>query len=121
MEEIRKSNTRKNPFSYSTRPIIRVSINTQCVFIVSKLIAEKLQVDPKKHGLMFGFIKGKLAVKREDDKEDNYSLRRGDASTYRFRSRELYDVISDFFKVKKDASFTIEMQEDLTFKLAEHA
>ena len=66
---------------------------------------------------MFGIKDKKLHIFKEPKEADNYHLAKCDASTFRFRSMELYEYVSEFFKVAKDKIFYIEMQSDKTFKL----
>lgn len=103
---------------YQERAIIRVAKATQAKFIVSKLIAQRLQIDVNTEALMFGIKNKKLHVFKEPKDVDNYHLGAGDAGTYRFRSVELYRFLTDFFKQSKEKEFYLEMNnEDLTFKL----
>ena len=82
------------------------------------IIAEKLKIDIEKEALMFGIKDKKLHVFKEEKESDNYHLGIADAHTYRFRSIELYNFLSDFYKKPKEKEFYIEMDDDFTFKLA---
>jgi hypothetical protein len=55
-----------------------------------------------------------LHIFKELKESDNYHLSVADANTMRFRSNDLFEHISKHFG-KQD--FTIELQNDLTFKL----
>jgi hypothetical protein len=112
MIELRKKRSATSP--YQLKPIIRVAKKKQSIFIVSKLVLQKLEFNPELHGLMFGFKDKKLHVFKETKEADNYHLSPADKNTMRFRSNDLYDHISKHFD-KQD--FTIELQNDLTFLL----
>ena len=116
MIQLRKSNKRNTGTLYALRPIIRVAKASQAKFIVSKLITTKLNVDIESEALMFGFKDKKLHIFKEEKEPDNYHLGKGDTSTFRFRSVELYEILSDFFKVEKNKEFYLEMKEDFTFE-----
>jgi len=117
MIQLRKTNQRNTGSIYKHKPVIRVAKSTQARFIVSQIIVDELKIDTETEGIMFGFKDKKLHIFKEPKEADNYHLAKCDASTFRFRSIELYGYVSDFFKVAKDKIFYIEMQSDKTFKL----
>jgi hypothetical protein len=117
MVELRKTNHRNTVNVYKSKPIIRIAKATQARFIVSELIIQKLKLNIETEGVMFGLKDKQLHIFKEQKESDNYHLAKADVSTFRFRSLELYEYISDFFKVAKDKVFIIEMQNDKTFKL----
>lgn len=119
MKEFRKSNQRNTTHLYACRPILRVSNTKQKSFIMSKIIADKLEIDTAKHGVMFGLKNKKIYIKREDKAKDNYHLGNGETSTFRFRSTELHNYISDFFK-KNNEEFYLEMKDDFSFELVKY-
>ena len=114
---LRKTNQRNSGKKYQERAIIRIAKSTQAKFIVSRIIAEKLKIDIEKEALMFGIKDKKLHVFKEEKESDNYHLGVADTHTYRFRSIELYNFLSDFYKKPKEKEFYIEMSEDFTFCL----
>jgi hypothetical protein len=117
MIELRKTKHRHRMNIYKNNPVIRIAKATQARFIVSKLIADELNINTETEAIMFGLKDKKLHIWKEKKENDNYHLAKADANTYRFRNLELYDFVSDFFKVAKDKVFIIEMQKDKTFKL----
>lgn len=117
MLELRIKIHRKSSMGYQTKPIIRIAKATQASFIVSKLVVEKLGLDPVLEGIMFGIKNKKLHVFKELKAPDNYHLSSCDTNTFRFRSIELYKYLSDYFKIDKTKSFVLEMKEDFTFIL----
>jgi hypothetical protein len=112
MVELRKK--RSATSAYQVKPIIRCAKKKQSVFIVSKLILKQMDINPETDGIMFGFKDKKLHIFKELKESDNYHLSVADANTMRFRSNDLFEHISKHFG-KQD--FTIELQNDLTFKL----
>jgi hypothetical protein len=117
MIQLRKTKHRNSVNIYKSKPIIRIAKATQARFIVSELIVKQLKLDIETEGIMFGLKDKHLHIFKEPKESDNYHLAKADVSTFRFRSLELYEYVSDFFKIAKDKVFIIEMQKDKTFKL----
>lgn len=110
MLQLRKSNKRNTGTLYSLKPVMRVSRGTQAKFILSKLILEQLKLDAKTEDVMFGFKDKQLHIIKEKKDVDNYHLGAADASTMRFRSIELYEILKDFYNVSDDKEFYLELQ-----------
>ena len=117
MIELRKKKQRNTGSIYKHKPVIRIAKATQAKFIVSELIVDALKLNIETEGVMFKLQDKKLIIFKEQKESDNYHLAKCDKSTFRFRSIDLYNYLSDFFKIKKDKEFFIEMLPDKSFKL----
>jgi len=77
-------------------PVIKLELKN-ARFIVSDIVAKILKVD-NNDGLMFGFNqKEKTAYVLKDDEADAFILKRKDAHSLRFSSRDLMQYFDDTF------------------------
>ena len=117
MIQLRKKTLNLKLRIYEEKPVMRITANTQKSFIISKLALKHLKINVKTDALMFGLQDKKLHVFKEKKDTDNYHLCVSDTNTYRFRSKELYGFLVDFFKIDVNVEFLLELQTDNTFKL----
>lgn len=92
-------------------PVIKLELKNGR-FIVSDIVAKILKVD-NNDGLMFGFNqKEKTAYVLKDDEADAFILKRKDAHSLRFSSRDLMQYFDDTFGLletgKSSFLFTID-------------
>jgi hypothetical protein len=115
MIEFKRKREHNSVSQYDIRPIIRISQSKR--FVVSKLIAKKLDINIETEALMFYVDKNKLFLKKQLKNFYNYHLGVGDAGTYRFRSTDLYNDIKEFLKLEDNKTLFLELNDDCSLEL----
>ena len=113
MEEIifvkRSSHSQLRTFK---KPVIKLELKNGR-FIVSDIVAKALNVDDN-DGLMFGFNqKEKRAFVLKDDEDDAFILKRKDAHTLRFSSKDLMNFFDDTFELLETGKSSFIFNVDL--------
>ena len=105
----RTNNNRLRTFNL---PVIKLELKGSR-FIISDILAKKLNVDHN-DGLMFGFNKkAKSAYVIKDDEDDAFKLSRKDPYTLRFSSKDLMNYFVDTFGLLETGKSTFIFNVDL--------